>query len=93
MMNKQLLCKQFIISGHVQGVWFRASTQEQAKILHITGWAKNLSDGNVEVVACGSEENLNMLHQWLLHGPKNARVNSVSCNNIDWSEYSEFCIK
>lgn len=93
MMNKQLLCKQFIISGHVQGVWFRGSTQEQANRLEITGWAKNLANGNVEVIACGSEENLNILHQWLLQGPKNARVDNVICNNIDRCTHIDFVVK
>jgi acylphosphatase len=87
------LCKKYIISGHVQGVWFRASTQEQAKKLNITGWAKNLPDGNVEVIACGMEYQLNILHQWLIHGPKNASVDSVSCDDFELFECSNFQVK
>ena len=79
--------------GHVQGVWYRASAQEQAKTLGITGWAKNLSDGSVEILACGSEQQLEVLHKWLWYGPKHARVDNVVCSEVDWCEYAEFFVK
>jgi acylphosphatase len=46
-------CLRFFVSGRVQGVWFRASTREQARRHGITGHARNLPDGRVEVLACG----------------------------------------
>ncbi|MEO8802998.1 MAG: acylphosphatase, partial [Rudaea sp.] len=46
-------CARFIISGRVQGVFFRASTREQAQRLKLGGYAKNSPDGTVEVLACG----------------------------------------
>jgi len=46
-------CARFRVSGKVQGVWFRAATREQALLLHLRGFARNLADGSVEVVATG----------------------------------------
>jgi acylphosphatase len=66
----------------VQGVWYRGSTERQAKQLDITGYAKNLDDGRVEVLACGKEEQLNQLCKWCWEGPELARVTEVNCENI-----------
>jgi acylphosphatase len=70
-------CARFTVTGKVQGVFFRASTREQALRLELTGYAKNLADGRVEVVASGSAEALAELDAWLYHGPPSARVESV----------------
>ncbi|MCG5515701.1 MULTISPECIES: acylphosphatase [Ectothiorhodospira] len=67
------------ISGRVQGVFFRASTQDKAQALGLDGYAMNLSDGRVEVVAQGPESALESLGQWLRQGPPKARVDSVDC--------------
>lgn len=64
----------FLVSGKVQGVWFRASTREQALGLHLQGFARNLHDGSVEVIALGEEEALDALEAWLQHGPPLAEV-------------------
>ena len=66
------------ISGRVQGVFFRASTREQALKLGLTGHAENLADGCVEVLACGSNESLDELQRWLQRGPPSARVEGVT---------------
>jgi len=71
-----LLCR---VSGRVQGVWFRASTQAKAQELGVTGYAKNLPDGDVEVLACGSQDVLSRLRAWLHLGPPAARVDGVQC--------------
>jgi len=73
-----MACARFIIRGHVQGVFFRASTREQALKLGIAGYAKNLADGSVEVLACGPEQALDALQDWLRHGPPSARVENVA---------------
>ena len=73
-----MACARFIIRGRVQGVFFRASTREQALKLGISGYAKNLADGNVEVLASGSSEALNALQDWLHVGPPSARVEHVA---------------
>lgn len=69
----------FVVTGRVQGVYFRESTREQAQKLGLVGWVCNLADGRVEGVAHGSEAALEALHRWLLLGPSTARVDAV-----DW---------
>ena len=76
-------CVRFIVSGHVQGVFFRASTRAEAVRLGLTGYAKNLPDGGVEVLACGEIAVLEELQRWLRTGPPAARVESVRCFATD----------
>ena len=64
----------FLVSGHVQGVFFRASTRDTAQALGLEGYARNLDDGRVDVVAQGSDE---ALRAWLHEGPPQARVEQV----------------
>lgn len=71
-----LLCQ---ISGRVQGVFFRASTRDQALRLGLRGHARNLSDGRVEVLAWGQPAALAQLRAWLEMGPPGARVTALSC--------------
>lgn len=80
------MCRQFKVSGRVQGVFFRASTRDVASDLGITGHAINLPDGDVEVLACGADNAVDQLLQWLQTGPPTASVASVeeisvSCEN------------
>lgn len=69
---------QFIVRGKVQGVWFRASTREQAERLGLTGHARNLADGSVQVLAMGEADAIDALECWLHAGPPMARVDAVS---------------
>lgn len=78
----RMTCRRFFISGLVQGVWFRASTREQALRLGLRGRADNLPDGRVEVVACGEMQQLQALEQWLWRGPELARVSDVQAHTI-----------
>ena len=71
------MCRQFKVTGHVQGVFFRASTRDVAVALHLTGHATNLPDGSVEVRACGDDDAIEQLREWLHEGPRRATVNSV----------------
>ena len=73
-----MICVRFIVSGKVQGVFFRASARDQAQRLDLSGHAKNLADGSVEVIACGDNANIETLERWLQTGPEAARVESVS---------------
>ena len=77
--------KQFkaIVRGKVQGVSFRAYTVDEARALGLAGYARNLADGSVEVVARGEETVLRKLIQYLHVGPTIARVTGVE---IDWSD-------
>jgi acylphosphatase len=72
----------FWVSGKVQGVFFRASTREQALRLGLSGSARNLADGRVEVIAAGDEESLESLACWLQEGPPAAKVAEVM--REDW---------
>ena len=67
----------FIVSGKVQGVFFRASTREQAERLRLRGYARNRPDGCVDVLAVGSADAVDALARWLQHGPSQARVDAV----------------
>ena len=62
----------------MQGVFFRASTAARARELNLSGWARNLSDGRVEVVARGDSKALTQLAEWLWQGPPAARVTAVT---------------
>jgi acylphosphatase len=66
-----------VVSGIVQGVFFRSYTSQKAGMLNLKGWVRNTSDGSVEIVAEGDRELLNELLQWSYHGPSSARVDHV----------------
>ena len=66
-----------IISGRVQGVWYRASTKQKAEELGLTGWVKNTADGNVEAVFEGDETIVEEMIAWCRVGPLLARVAEV----------------
>ncbi|MDQ3494713.1 MAG: acylphosphatase [Pseudomonadota bacterium] len=67
----------FLVSGRVQGVFFRASTREQAQRRSLRGHARNLPDGRVEVLAAGEDDAINALARWLQQGPPMAQVARV----------------
>ena len=79
-------CRLFLIEGRVQGVFFRESTRRQAQPLGITGFAKNMPDGSVQVLACGEPGSLNRLGEWLKQGPPMAQV-----ERIEWIVSSSKC--
>jgi acylphosphatase len=66
-----------LISGRVQGVWYRGSTLEAAEAIGVTGWVRNLRDGRVEVFAEGPKSKVEELIAWCRHGPPFARVTEV----------------
>jgi len=90
---QEKICIHCFVSGKVQGVWFRASTQDKAKELGLTGWARNLPDGRVEVIACGERNNINELQEWLKEGPELAKVTDVVSEEVTWQEYDRFGVK
>ncbi len=69
------------IQGGVQGVFFRASTREEAVRLHLAGWVRNLPDGSVEVLAEGAKNPLQELAEWCRHGPPYANVTHVEVSD------------
>ncbi|VEB99032.1 Acylphosphatase [Cedecea lapagei] len=77
-MNSDKQCVKCWVHGMVQGVGFRYSTQREAEKLGLTGYARNLDDGSVEVVACGEIGQVEKLLAWLkAGGPRSARVDKV----------------
>jgi len=72
-----------VVSGRVQGVFFRAAAAEQARALGIVGYARNCDDGMVEIVAEGNRDALEILAAWAARGPASARVEDVQ---IEWSK-------
>jgi len=85
-----MACRRFLISGRVQGVWFRASTRQQADRLGLAGHALNLPDGRVEVVACGDAAALDTLAAWLWRGPELALVDDVASEELAEQALSGF---
>ena len=81
------------VSGRVQGVCFRMYTQQQARILGLTGWVRNLADGRVEVMASGEEERLKTLQDWLQKGPEMAKVLNVDLKNIEAQAFDGFSVQ
>lgn len=75
-------CCRFLVRGRVQGVFFRASTAKVARSLALTGYAINLDDGRVEVLACGQPAALDQLATWLAQGPPASSVVDVSRNPV-----------
>ena len=83
-----------IISGHVQGVFFRDKTQRQANARGVTGWVRNLSDGRVEAVFEGDENAVQQVVSWCQQGPPNAYVTGVeSHSEAVINEYLSFSIR
>jgi len=82
-----------IISGKVQGVFYRQSTKEKATALGITGEVKNMPDDTVHITATGSTEQINELVNWCKQGPPKARVTDVTVINLSLQLFDKFNIK
>ncbi len=89
-MNKTL---HFLVSGRVQGVFFRMKTKQQADLFSLTGWVRNLADGRVEGIASGEENNLEDFRQWLQEGPELARVLKVEYEFAPIQDFDDFSIR
>jgi len=79
-------CRLFLIEGRVQGVLFRESARRAAQPLGITGYAQNMADGSVQVLACGEPGALKQMAEWLRHGPPMAQV-----DRLEWIVSSSNC--
>lgn len=78
-----LVARRARVEGRVQGVYFRASAVERAEALGLRGYARNLPDGAVEILAVGPPEAVESLLAWLWHGPPLARVDAVRVEEAD----------
>lgn len=82
----------FLITGRVQGVWFRASTKKVADELGITGHAKNLLSGQVEVRATGTQQQLDLLYAYLQRGPEQALVETIEVTELELQNAEDFIV-
>ena len=74
-----------IITGRVQGVFFRVETKHAAEGFGVTGWVRNQMDGSVEAVIEGEETHVKAMLAWCREGPPRARVSNV---DVTWQEYT-----
>ena len=89
-MNKGIHC---FVTGRVQGVCFRIAAQQQANQYGLTGWVRNLPDGQVEVMAFGNQQQLDELDHWLKSGPSMAQVTNLQCETIDYQDFEGFSVR
>ncbi|WP_423063156.1 acylphosphatase [Candidiatus Paracoxiella cheracis] len=86
------MCIHAVVSGKVQGVFFRDSTMKKAQELGLTGWVKNLDDGNVELLACGERDVIMLFTEWLWEGPDRAEVSNVHWEEIPSEDHHNFSV-
>jgi len=77
-----LIARRCFVAGRVQGVFYRASARARAEALGVTGHARNLPDGRVEVLACGAPEAVDALCAWLWDGSPASHVNAVEIEDL-----------
>ncbi|MEO5946811.1 MAG: acylphosphatase [Chitinophagaceae bacterium] len=82
-----------IVSGKVQGVWFRQSTKEKALELGITGEVRNRPEGTVKIIATGTEEQLSLFKEWCKQGPPKARVTNLDIKELTLQTFQSFTIE
>ena len=78
------------VSGKVQGVWFRGFTQQHALVAGVNGWAKNLSDGRVEFLLCGEQEDVEDVLEAIKKGPPASSVTELEVNTVEWQPIEGF---
>jgi acylphosphatase len=76
------MCKKCVVSGRVQGVFYRASAASRARELGVRGYAKNLADGRVEVLACGEPDAVQAFIEWLWVGSSASQVTAVEVSDM-----------
>ena len=85
-----MICHRAFVSGRVQGVFYRATCVRQAQSLGLTGYARNLPDGRVEVLACGEQSAVERFVAWLWEGSPASKVTGVETTPADASEAQSF---
>jgi acylphosphatase len=94
MSDRDLARLRLVVTGRVQGVFFRRASLNEARALGLKGFARNSAAGSVEILAEGERRNLEALLAWTRHGPPHARVDGVEAN---WSkfagEFDEFKVR
>jgi acylphosphatase len=83
------IARRCFVAGRVQGVYYRASTRQKAVELGLTGFAKNLPDGRVEVLVAGSAPQVEALIKWLWQGPPTSHVTDVVVSEVPPDETAD----
>jgi acylphosphatase len=81
-----MICRRSFVTGRVQGVFYRATCVRKAQSLHLKGYARNLSDGRVEVLACGDAAAVEQFIAWLWEGSPASQVSGVETSEADAAE-------
>lgn len=81
-----------LIKGKVQGVFYRATAKDVAKLSGLKGWIANTEDGSVEAVVSGEEEKLQEFIQWSKQGPSRADVTEVIVTEKEYEEFEKFSV-
>jgi len=81
-----------LIKGKVQGVYYRNAAKEEADKLGITGWIKYISEGRVEAMATGNEEQLQKFINWCRRGPEKAIVKDVIITPLSPQQFNDFAV-
>ncbi|MEM2108362.1 MAG: acylphosphatase [Candidatus Bathyarchaeia archaeon] len=83
-----------LVSGKVQGVFFRSATKQKAELHGVKGWVRNLADGRVEAVFEGEEDAVKAMVEFCKHGPSAAKVTNVDVNwEMPTGEFSVFKVR
>lgn len=91
--DSSLIAMNIIVTGKVQGVFFRSSMKAVADENHLVGWVRNLPDGNVEAIVQGREKDVLKIVEWCKKGPDRAKVEKIESRRIDVVEsYRNFAI-
>ncbi len=92
--DKESISVRLLVTGKVQGVYFRFNMQQVAMKNSVVGWVRNLPDGNVEALLEGNKEDVNQVVRWSKIGPENARVDHVKMDYGQYTgEYKDFIIR
>ena len=83
----------FQVSGRVQGVFFRASTKQQAGNLSLCGWVRNCRNGDVEGVASGEVVQIDRFAAWLKQGPAMASLQKLDVYESDYQHFEDFIVR
>jgi acylphosphatase len=78
-----MICRRSFVSGRVQGVFYRATCVRQAQSLGLTGYARNLADGRVEVLACGEAAAVERFVAWLWEGSPASQVSGIETSDAE----------
>ena len=91
--DSPVVCVHFRVCGQVQGVFYRASSEAIALRLGLSGWVRNCENGDVELIACGTVQQLDELEKWLWQGPSRAHVTAVQRTPAAFQTFNGFEVR